>query len=203
VVTFWTLLAAYLLGALPFGYIVTWLVKRTDIRRYGSGNIGATNVMRLLGPAGGLLVLFLDALKGAVAVLLARAAGGGRELLLAAALLAMIGHSYPVFLKFRGGKGAATGIGVLIPLTGLVTAAVLGVAAAVIAATRYVSLGSIAGALSLPLFLYLFGFEPVDLYFGGAAALLVLLRHRENIRRLLQGKEPKLGQRVKAEEKKD
>jgi glycerol-3-phosphate acyltransferase PlsY len=203
VVTFWTLLAAYLLGALPFGYIVTWLVKRTDIRRYGSGNIGATNVMRLLGPAGGLLVLFLDALKGAVAVLLARAAGGGRELLLAAALLAMIGHSYPVFLKFRGGKGAATGIGVLIPLTGWVTAAVLGVAAAVIAATRYVSLGSIAGALSLPLFLYLFGFEPVDLYFGGAAALLVLLRHRENIRRLLQGKEPKLGQRVKAEEKKD
>jgi len=203
VVTFWTFLAAYLLGALPFGYIVTWLVKRTDIRRYGSGNIGATNVMRLLGPAGGLLVLFLDALKGAVAVLLARAASGGRELILAAALLAMIGHSYPVFLKFRGGKGAATGIGVLIPLTGWVTAAVLGVAAAVIAATRYVSLGSIAGALSLPLFLYLFGFEPVDLYFGGAAALLVLLRHWENIRRLLQGKEPKLGQRVKAEEKKD
>ena len=201
-VTFWTLLAAYLLGALPFGYIVTWLVKRTDIRRYGSGNIGATNVMRLLGPAGGLLVLFLDALKGAVAVLLARAAGGGRELLLAAALLAMIGHSYPVFLKFRGGKGAATGIGVLIPLTGWVTAAVLGVAAAVIAATRYVSWAPSPGLSPCPSSFTSSALSPSISILAGRGPV-VLLRHRENIRRLLQGKEPKLGQRVKAEEKKD
>ncbi|HOL18089.1 MAG TPA: glycerol-3-phosphate 1-O-acyltransferase PlsY [Bacillota bacterium] len=190
------LIISYLLGAVPFGYILTKVIKKVDIRRYGSGNIGATNVLRLLGWRVALPVFLLDAAKGAGAVFIARAFGGQDSVQLAAALAALIGHSFPVFLGFRGGKGAATGLGALLPLGGWVTPILLLIAGTVIAVTRYVSLGSILGALSLPLLFYLFGFGPYYIYFGAAMALLVILRHHANIARLLNGTESKLGQKT-------
>ncbi len=190
------LIISYLLGAVPFGYILAKAIKKVDIRRYGSGNIGATNVLRLMGWRVALPVFILDAAKGAGAVLIARAFGGQEPLQLAAALAALIGHSFPIYLGFRGGKGAATGLGVLVPLGGWVTPILLLIAGSVIAVTRYVSLGSILGALSLPLLFYLFGFGPYYIYFGAAMALLVILRHHANIARLLKGTESKLGQKA-------
>jgi glycerol-3-phosphate acyltransferase PlsY len=188
---------AYLLGSLPFGYITARLIKKVDIRSYGSGNIGATNVMRLLGWRGGLFVFILDAGKGAAAVLLARALSPDLVAHLAAAIAVMFGHSFPVFLGFRGGKGAATGIGVLISLAGWVSLVLVLIFAVVTAATRYVSLGSILGALSLPLLFYLFGYDPPYIYFGAAMALLVVVRHHANIGRLLKGNESKLGRKTR------
>lgn len=190
------LIIAYLLGSLPFGYIMTKLFKKVDIRRYGSGNIGATNVLRLMGWRTALPVFLLDAAKGAGAVLLARAFSDQAVVHLAAAFMALIGHSFPLFLGFRGGKGAATGIGVLIPLAGWVTPLLLLFAGAVIAVTRYVSLGSILGALALPLLFFLFDFEPTFIYFGAVMALLVIARHHANIVRLANGTESKLGKKA-------
>ncbi|HOB28416.1 MAG: glycerol-3-phosphate 1-O-acyltransferase PlsY [Dethiobacteria bacterium] len=194
---FLAIVAAYLIGSIPFGYIFTRLFKRVDIRHYGSGNIGATNVLRLLGWRAALPVFLLDLGKGSAAVLLARACSSETVVVLAAALAVLVGHCFPLFLKFKGGKGAATGIGLLIPLSGPVCASVVILAVIVIALTRYVSLGSIIGAFSVPFFLLFFGYEPLYLLFGAAMALLVIFRHRENIGRLLSGTEPKLGQKVK------
>ncbi len=193
---FFSLILAYLLGSVPFGYIAVRVFKKIDIRRHGSGNIGATNVMRLLGPGLALLVLFLDLAKGAAAVLLARALTTEEVVPLASALAVLIGHCWPVFLGFRGGKGSATAIGVLISLAGWSASAILAVAALTITLTRYVSLGSIFGALSAPLFFWLFGFSPVYIYFSAAMALLITFRHRANIKRLISGSESRLGSRA-------
>ena len=188
--------AAYLLGSVPFGYILGKFFKVSDIRRHGSGNIGATNVLRLLGWRAALPVLLLDAGKGTAAVLAARALGCDPIFVLAAALAVLVGHCFPLFLKFKGGKGAATGIGLLIPLSGYVCASAVLLAVIVIALTRYVSLGSILGALSVPLLFYLYGFEPLYIIFGAVMALLVIARHGENIKRLLSGSESKFGQKT-------
>lgn len=188
---------AYLIGSIPFGYLFSRLFSRLDIRRHGSGNIGATNVLRLLGWQAALPVLLLDVGKGSAAVLLARALSDNTVVVLSAALAVLLGHCFPLFLKFKGGKGAATGIGLLIPLAGNVCAAAIALAVLLIALTRYVSLGSIIGALSVPLFLLIFNYDPPYLVFGAAMALLVIFRHHENIRRLLSGTESKLGQKAK------
>ncbi|HPU00333.1 MAG: glycerol-3-phosphate 1-O-acyltransferase PlsY [Firmicutes bacterium] len=188
--------AAYLMGSIPFGYILTRLLRKVDIRSYGSGNIGATNVLRLMGWRAALPVFLLDAGKGTAAVLLARLCSGETIFALAAALAVLLGHCYPVFLKFRGGKGAATGVGLLLPLSGAVCAAALLLAAAVIALTRYVSLGSITGALAVPFLFLLLGYDPLYVAFGAAMALLVIFRHRDNIGRLIRGTESRLGQRI-------
>ena len=188
--------AAYLLGSIPFGYILGKLFKVADIRRHGSGNIGATNVLRLLGWRAALPVLLLDAGKGTAAVLLAQALGCETAFVLAAALAVLVGHCFPLFLKFKGGKSAATGIGLLIPLSGYVCASAVLLALIVIALTRYVSLGSILGALSVPLLFHLYGFEPLYIIFGAIMALLVIARHHENIKRLLTGKESKFGRKA-------
>lgn len=190
------LVIAYLLGSVPFGFILTGIIKRIDIRTCGSGNIGATNVMRVLGWRFGLLVFLLDAAKGAAAVLLARLFSPDVTVHLAAGLTVLLGHSFPVFLRFRGGKGAATSIGLLIPLAGWVTAVLLLVFIAAVASTRYVSLGSILGAASLPLLFRIFGFPLPYIIFGAAVGLLVILRHHANIARLLRGTESKLGRKV-------
>jgi len=147
-------------------------------------------------------VFLLDAGKGAAAVLIARALSPEAAVYpLAAGLAVLVGHSFPVFLGFRGGKGAATGVGVLIPLAGWLTLIVVFLFAAAVAATRYVSLGSIIGALSLPLLFWLFpGFSSLYVWFGAAMALLVVLRHHANIGRLLKGTESKFGQKVKRPE---
>ncbi len=189
------LIAAYLIGSVPFGYILTRLTGKTDIREHGSGNIGATNVLRVLGWRAALPVFVLDLLKGMAAVLLAKAVSDLPAFYLAAGLLAMIGHSFPIFLRFKGGKAAATGIGVLLVVSGWAILIIAAVALLVIALTRYVSLGSLLGALATPVYFYLFNFDLNHILFGLALALLVIARHHANIVRLLKGTEPKLGEK--------
>lgn len=191
------LMIAYLLGAIPFGYIFGKLIGKTDIREHGSGNIGATNILRIMGWKVALPVFILDLLKGFAAVSIARVAGGQPILQLAAGLLAMLGHSFPVFIGFKGGKAAATAIGVLLAISVGVTLALFASAALILGFTGYVSLASITGSLLLPLYFWIFGFDPVYIYFGLAAAFLIIARHHANIKRLLNGTESKLNLRRK------
>ncbi|MGM0688898.1 MAG: glycerol-3-phosphate 1-O-acyltransferase PlsY [Bacillota bacterium] len=193
---FIVLVVAYLIGSLPFGYIASRMLQRTDIRNYGSGNIGATNVLRVMGWRAALPVFILDMLKGAAAVLLAKAISSETIIYLSAGFLAMIGHSLPLFLKFKGGKAVATGIGVLAAVSGWVTLSLIITAGIIVALTRYVSLGSIIGAILVPLFFWLFDYDLPYIFFGLAMAVLVAARHHENIGRLLKGTESKLGQKL-------
>ncbi|HEY8551851.1 MAG TPA: glycerol-3-phosphate 1-O-acyltransferase PlsY [Thermaerobacter sp.] len=184
-----TVLLGYLLGSIPFGL---WLVRATrgvDIRRYGSGNIGTTNVLRVAGPRLAAAVLLADAAKGALPVVLARAAGLGEVAAVLAGVAAMAGHSWSIWLGGRGGKGVATGLGVLLGLDARVALAAFAVWVVVVAASRYSSLGSMSAALSVPLWMALWHAPAVHLAFGVAAALVVLVRHRSNIARLLRGEE--------------
>lgn len=189
---------AYLIGSLPFGYIFTKMFLNTDIRRHGSGNIGATNVLRLLGWRAALPVFALDLAKGAAAVLLARAISDVPFIFLGSGLAVMIGHSFPVFLGFRGGKAVAAGIGVLFALSGWVALIMILGAVAVIAVTRYVSLGSMIGVLTVPFLFWLMGFDYSYIIFGAGMAALVIFRHHANIGRLWRGTESRLGQKIAA-----
>lgn len=194
--TWLTFIAAYLIGSLPFGYILARAAAGTDIRSEGSGNTGATNVLRVIGWKAALPVFLLDMIKGTAAVLLARSVSDIPSVSLIAGFLAMLGHSFPVYLGFRGGKAAATTIGVLAALSIPVLAALVVLAGAILALTRYVSLASILGSLSLPLLFLLFNYDLPYILFGLAAALLVTVRHHENIRRLIKGREPKIGKKA-------
>ena len=195
--------AAYLLGSLPFGLLVSKLFGGTDVRRVGSGNIGATNVARAAGPAAGLLTLLLDAAKGWLAVsLAARSAHGGAGLVALAGVFALLGHCFPVWLRFKGGKGVATAAGVFAALCPAAMVAALILFILVVGFWRYVSLGSLAAAAALPLFVYLLWaprFAPPESVTLAALAMagLVILQHRGNIGRLARGEEPKfsLGKR--------
>ncbi len=205
----WVPLTAYLLGSIPFGLLITKLRGRGDIRAIGSGNIGAANVTRAAGLAAGVLTLLLDAAKGYFAVWLpARFIHDSIAVnlshppdridwMMLAALVAIAGHLFPVWLGFRGGKGVATAAGafLMISVPAVLTAMVVFVA--VVAFWRYVSLGSIAAAAALPLLMYLLyepPFAPPHVISVGVAfaSLLVILRHRSNIERLLSGTEPPL-----------
>ncbi|MGH9867549.1 MAG: glycerol-3-phosphate 1-O-acyltransferase PlsY [Candidatus Polarisedimenticolia bacterium] len=188
-----TLLAAYLLGSIPTGFLLFRWMSGEDIRRRGSGNIGATNVMRSGGRMAGILTLLVDAAKGALAVLLARAVAPGGGWAAAAAFLAVMGHCYPVFLRFRGGKGIATGCGAYAVLAPIPMLAALGVFVAVSALSRMVSLGSIAAGLALPAAIAWWSGEPALLISATAAVLLAVSRHHENIRRILAGREHRIG----------
>jgi acyl phosphate:glycerol-3-phosphate acyltransferase len=193
---------AYLLGSVPFGYLLVRLRGGGDVRETGSGGTGATNVTRRAGRAAGLLTLALDALKGAAAVLLARwllaEDFGVNWWVAAAALLAVVGHVFPVWLSFRGGKGVATGLGVFLSLAPLAALCVLPLFVAVVWATRYVSLGSITAAAFMPLSVWLSGRDgqaarlaPL-LAAASAGAALIIYTHRANITRLRRGEENKL-----------
>jgi len=197
---------AYLLGSIPFGYILVRMVRGKDIRASGSGNIGATNVARSA-PVLGIATLLLDAAKGWLAVELAtqvadRAWSQGEEFYAnyfpvraLAALVVIAGHMFPVWLRFRGGKGVATGAGAFYALAPSVLFPAFGVFAVAVALFRYVSLGSMLAAAALPAVYYLRHAphaEPVVLASLIAAAMLVIARHHSNIRRLLQGKENRL-----------
>ena len=155
--TLWiiTLTTAYLLGSIPFGYLLVRFVRQEDVRDTGSGNIGATNVARAGGTTLGIFTLLLDAMKGFIAVFLTmqfapNTANGPSTFAIAAAVAAVVGHVFPVWLRFRGGKGIATALGVFIPLVPLVALASVGVFALIVAITRLVSLGSIVAAVSIP-----------------------------------------------------
>ena len=185
--------AAYLLGSVPFGIVVARLFGGVDPRCAGSGNIGATNVMRSAGKAAGLLTLACDLLKGGAPVLLAPLLRADAAFISLVGLAAFAGHLFPVYLGFRGGKGVATAFGVMLalaPAAALLSAAVFAV---VLALKRYVSLGSIIAASMLPVFLSFIprynGFVPL----GVAVAVLIIVKHKENIKRLVEGKEKKFG----------
>lgn len=191
---------AYLLGSIPFGYLLVRWKKRIDVRSMGSRSTGATNVMRALGLAGFVATFLLDALKGSAAVLLAaRLTAHHPVWISAAAFAALAGHCYPVWLGFRGGKGVATAVGVFMTLAPAPMAASLVIFAILVAAWRYVSLGSIAASAAFPVLLYVMQHPPAALVAGAAAcAALIVVRHHANISRLLQGKENRLGAKKSA-----
>ena len=199
----WIAIAAYLLGSVPVGYLLVRIFRRQDIRTVGSGNIGATNVLRSEGKALGAATFILDVCKGALAVLLASMIAGSvlpgvpqRNVEALAALFAVLGHMFPVWLRFRGGKGVATGFGVFLVAAPWAALSAITVFAIVCALTRYVSLASILGAASFPVFAWFMvkGERPV--FFIGvqaAVALLIIVKHHPNIRRLLAGNEHRFG----------
>ena len=192
-----TLLAAaigFALGSIPFSWITARLFGGVDIRTTGSGNVGATNVARTAGWRAGALALLLDAAKGATAVLLARVACPGAPAGdLVAGGMAVIGHLYSPFLRFRGGKGVATGAGVFLVLA----PPALGIAAIgfaiTVALTRYVSLASIVAALMVPAASFLLGMRGGTVLLASLVAILVVARHRGNLERLVAGKERRIG----------
>ncbi|GGA38859.1 glycerol-3-phosphate acyltransferase 2 [Kroppenstedtia guangzhouensis] len=189
----WILLVSYLIGSISFSYWITRFMKGFDIRRYGSGNAGATNMLRVVGKGPAAAVFILDALKGMAAVGLAAAVTDHPTLMMAAGVAAIIGHNWPVFLGFRGGKGIATTIGVTALLT-LAAALISGVAAIfVILLTRYVSLGSLIFAAGLPLIIAFLDYPASYVYLSLVITLMAFIRHSTNIRRLLKGTESKLG----------
>ena len=192
--------AAYLVGAVPVGYLVARLFGVTDIRRHGSGNIGATNVLRTAGRLPGLVTLFGDIAKGWIAVALAGRIGGDVPSALAlGAAAAVVGNCWSVFLGFRGGKGVATGLGALLRLVPLATLAALPVFIVVVMTTRFVSLGSLLGAACVPFGAWALG-APRPAVFGAlVVALIVILRHHDNIARLRAGTERRLGERRQAQ----
>ena len=189
------ILAAYLIGGIPFGYILVRLKTGEDVRAKGSGNIGATNVMRTTGRSLGTLTLALDIAKGFFAVWLAgMMTGGAVEWTSAAAAAVMIGHAFPVFLKFHGGKAVASFLGAFLYLAPLAVLATVLVFVLVVWRTRYVSLGSILGAAAFPFAVWLILHPPAPLLLAATfGALLVIARHHENIVRLRAGRENKLG----------
>jgi glycerol-3-phosphate acyltransferase PlsY len=192
---------SYLLGSIPFGYLLVRIFRGEDVRQSGSGNIGATNVSRK-SPVLGVLTLLLDAAKGAGAVVLSylladRLAGlPSYEHLAAAALFAIIGHMFPVWLKFQGGKGVATGFGSFVLIAPKATLLAAGIFVAVVLLFRYVSLGSIIAVALFPLLawsFHQFGVSPTGVGLMALASLLIIARHHENIRRLLAGTESRIG----------
>ncbi len=190
-------LAAYFLGSIPFGYLIVRRRKGIDVRATGSGSIGATNVMRNVGVAGFLATLVLDFGKGAGAVLLASVSTKKDPRWIAAAsVAAILGHCFPVWLKFRGGKGLATGAGVFAALAPLPIGLALVIFAVVAALGRYVSLGSIVATAAFPALVYFLDRPPWPIVLGAAGgAAIVIARHHANIRRLFTGTENRLGQR--------
>jgi glycerol-3-phosphate acyltransferase PlsY len=212
---------AYLLGSIPFGYLIVRAKEGGDIRSTGSGGTGATNVSRRAGKSAGVITLVLDALKGAAAVIAASLAFGvplwGSYIapqvetfandglsfrraywcIAGAGIAAIIGHMFPVWLNFRGGKGVATGIGVFLMLAPIAVAFAGLIFIVIVMVTRYVSLGSIVAAMSLPVFIWLVNSVSPSLAFAPVVvaaiigSLLIVIAHRANIRRLLQGSESK------------
>jgi glycerol-3-phosphate acyltransferase PlsY len=202
----WILLAAYVLGSIPFGVLTTYLVGRGDVRKSGSGNIGATNVARVAGPLPGVLTLVLDAAKGTAAVVVAeRYTSSSATWMTLAALAVCLGHCFPVWLRFHGGKGVATALGAFVALSPEASLGAVIVFVLVVAWWRYVSLGSVSAAAVMPLLVYLLwapGHAPPMIVTAGTLALaaLIIWKHDANIQRLVQGNEPKftLGRKKEA-----
>jgi acyl phosphate:glycerol-3-phosphate acyltransferase len=185
---------SYLLGSVPSGLIIGKL-SGLDVRKAGSGNIGATNVARLLGKKIGLLTLVADTAKGLIPILLAQEIGLSDPISALVGIAAFLGHVYPIFLKFKGGKGVATGFGVLLGLAPLATTILLLIFAAVAVMTRIVSLSSMVSAVAAPLVLWLFYYSPTYIIMAALIAIMIVFRHYANIQRLLNGTEPRFSTR--------
>lgn len=194
-VTVAIVLAGYLIGSIPFALL---LARRwgSDLRTVGSGNLGAANVMRSSGIIAGVLVAVLDMAKGAASVWLAARVSDGAELPAAAGLAAMVGHIYPLWLRFRGGKGVAAACGVFSMLTPAAVPPVLALFAAVVWLTKYISLASLVAAIALPPVAYAFGAPAPAVIAAAAAATIIVFRHRSNVLRLWTGTERRVGARA-------
>lgn len=199
------LVTSYLLGSIPFGYLLVRIFRGEDVRRSGSGNIGATNVSRK-SPALGAFTLLLDAAKGFFAVEIAAAYPGFgasdvriHRLMAASALFAIIGHMFPVWLGFRGGKGVATALGAFLRLAPIALLVAIAIFILTVLVSRRISLGSIVTAALFPTIVWLLNLsrDPLVLLLVGTAALLIIARHYPNILRLLSGEEPKFSLRRK------
>lgn len=203
----WLMVSAYVLGSIPFAYIVVRLKKRVDIRTVGSGNVGATNVSRILGRGWGIFVFVLDVLKGFLPALVSQLLHGrhigeaGVPLVVVlTGLAAICGHNWSIFLGFRGGKGVATSSGVFLAIFPLGLVLSLAVWAIVVKITRYISAGSMLGAIALLLFAIFLQRDPYTsgrwlTAFAALSAILSIIRHHTNIRRLLAGTEGKIGEK--------
>jgi acyl phosphate:glycerol-3-phosphate acyltransferase len=199
----WVALLAYLLGSIPVGFLLVLLVRKQDIRKVGSGNIGATNVLRSGGKGLGAVTFVLDAAKGSLAVALGAwvaapllPAVPQRSVEALAALFAVLGHMFPIWLRFRGGKGVATGFGVFLVAAPLAALAAITVFAIILSLTRYVSIASILGAAVFPVFAWFTVSGQRPAFFIAVqitVALLIILKHHPNIRRLLAGTEHRFG----------
>ena len=187
----WALLiiAAYLIGSIPMGLIFGKLIWKKDLRRFGSHNIGATNAWRILGRKAGLLIFILDFLKGQLGVLLGAYLFCSPCAMILGGLFAMLGHIFPIFLAFKGGKGVATALGVIAALMPKITAIVFVVWLIIFLITRYVSVASIVAAVLTPILAAVFKEPTVYFLFVFVAAVIIVFRHRENIKRLKAGRE--------------
>lgn len=195
------LVVGYLLGSIPSGYLAGKWLKGIDIRQYGSGSTGATNVLRTLGKGPATAVFVVDVLKGAVAIWLAQGLGTtgdpGAWMIVLVGLAAILGHSRPVWLGFgEGGKSVAVSLGMLLGMNWQVALAVAGVWAITTAISRLVSLGSILGAVAAPVLFHLWGAPLPYVLFGLLGGGYVVFRHRTNVGRLLKGTEPRIGESV-------
>lgn len=191
---------AYLLGSIPTAYLMGRFIRGVDIRRHGSGNVGATNVIRVLGTGPGLVTLGVDFLKGCLAVvLIAPLFSSGGEVIhalrIAAAVAAITGHNWMLFLRFKGGKGIATTAGAFAALAPAATGVAFGIWAITVVITRFVSLGSIVAMVALPIFMWGFGEPAGSVIFSLLIAALGIFKHRSNIRRLVAGRENRIGRR--------
>lgn len=188
------IIISYLVGSVPSGVIIGGFAG-IDVRNAGSGNIGATNVARVLGKGRGVLTLLADAAKGFLPVLVALRLGFDYAGAAGVAIAAFLGHLYPVYLKFRGGKGVATALGALLVLTPLATLILAMVFGGAVLISRVVSLGSMAAAITAPVVLWLLSYPPPLIGMGTFFGAMVIFRHHANIQRLLAGTEPRFGQR--------
>jgi acyl phosphate:glycerol-3-phosphate acyltransferase len=197
VATLLLILAGYFLGSIPFGIILARILGGKDVREHGSGNIGAANVSRVVGPVAGVFTLLLDAAKGGAAVwLAARFTENNASAMILAGLGALLGHCFPVWLRFKGGKGVATALGVFVELCPPAAFAALVLFLLVVAFWHYVSLGSLAAAAAMPLLIYFLwapGHAPPLVISLGTlfAAALIFYKHDANLQRLVDGTEPK------------
>jgi len=187
---------AYLVGAIPTGYLLFKLSEEKDIREFGSRNTGATNVMRLKGWKYAVPVAVFDVLKGFLPAFLAVKLFRDPRLALMASFLAVLGHCFPVYIRFRGGKGVAATVGAFAAVAFRPFLLSAGVFVLIVVLSRYVSLGSIMATLSFPVWVVLFHGKPMMAVWGIAVASLVILKHSGNIRRLLKGRERRFGERV-------
>jgi len=189
-------IAGYLIGSIPFALVLARRWGTADLRTIGSGNLGAANVMRVSGVAPGVLVAVLDLAKGAASVALAQRVRPDGATAALAGFAAIMGHIYPVWLRFKGGKGVATACGVFSVLTPAVVPPVLAIFLATVALTKYISLGSLLATIALPPIAYAIGSPPPSVFAAIAASVVIVIRHRSNLVRLRTGTERRIGVRV-------
>lgn len=194
------LIGSYLLGSIPFGLIIVKAWKGVDIRQYGSGNIGATNVLRIAGKGPAAIVFIADVSKGLIPVYVAQQIAHNDWLTMAGGMAAIVGHATSVFLRFRGGKAVATSLGVIVGLDPRVAGIAFGLWLVLVMLTRYVSIASITVTISIVPLMFAFHSPVAVKVFGAVASAFILIKHKSNISRLIQRTEPRIGQKVKLPE---